>query len=157
MTIIDEVFAGVSDTQDMQKLAVSKPGLKPLLDEYDSLAARVAQIEPITAGMTGLQWKAGLKTLSLTDQVRLSYRYFQLMGLLDAETEEQKDERKLRFFIVRTGVIVATAFVMMMSGAVLAYMFHHPAQDHDPVISNMLSTAAEIAKILLNIGNFGGE
>ena len=155
--LVERVLKGVSDTR-----AVSdhKPGHLPiddLVDEYMKIARHVDAYPNIEPESTGRQLKDGIELLDPEDQVRLLYNYLQRCGDLpdpngNVDTED-REERKLKFFVIAALTIVASAVILIVTGATAVVAVREGHASNNPALIALWHTAKEVLTVISG----GGE
>jgi hypothetical protein len=123
-----------------------------LVREYGTYSQRIDRLPDMCATSTGKDLKTAILTMAPEDQIKLAYHYYLNTGTLEDDQAEEVEERKLKHFVVRIIVIVAAAMVLLLVGGAVVYTHQCASETGEPVINGFLSTAAEIAKILLSFG-----
>lgn len=125
-----------------------------LVKEYDVYARRIERLPNMTDTSTGKELKAAIFSMAPEDQIKLAYHYYLNTGTLEDEESAEKDERKLKHWVVKWSAFVAGGLVLLLVGGALVYSHRCTAETaNEPVLNGFLSTAAEIAKILLSLGD----
>jgi hypothetical protein len=127
--------------------------LAKLVKEYATYSRRIERLPDMNEHSTGRDLKAAIVSMAAEDQVMLAYHYYLNTGTLEDEAPAEKAERNFKQKITLVIVGVAAALVLLLAGGALVYSHRcTPESSTEPVISGFLSTAAEIAKILLSFG-----
>lgn len=150
------VFADIGDDQLVAHTKSEDSALAKLLKDYTPYAQRIDRLPNVTDTLTGKALKAAIASMEPQDQIRLAYLYYQHKGVLvvSTEPEDVKEFRHLKIRVIKTLMYAFVALVVFGIGSVTTFMFKdHGSADTSRMVTGMFSTAAEIAKVLLSIGN----
>ena len=151
---LNDLFSDIADDQLVMQHKSADSALGKLVAAYSVHSRRIDRLPDMTITSVGADLKRGIAMLQPEEQVKLAYHYFLNQGVIEDESVEIADARKLRHWMIKAGVAVACAFTFLVMGAVLVFVNNHQAQQGKATdnsgIQVILSTAAEIAKILLS-------
>lgn len=152
---LNEMFEDIDDDVVVLKHKSADSALGRLVAEYNQHSRRIDRLPDLTETSTGKDLKRGIAMLRTEEQVKLAYHYCLNQGIIEDESAASVDSRKFRQWLIKAGVACSAAFMFALMGAVMAYINGHHIQEGRPSADNggvqvFLSTAAEIAKILLS-------
>jgi hypothetical protein len=155
VNLMATVLTDISDDSLVLTHKSPESALARLVKEYDTYSKRIERLPDMTATSTGKDLKTAILSMAPEDQIKLAYHYYLACGTLEDDEAAEKEDRKLKHFVVKVIVSVAASMVLLLVGGALVYTHRCTAagEGSEPVINGFLSTAAEIAKILLSFGD----
>lgn len=154
MNLMTTVLTDINDDALVLSHKSPESALARLVKEYDTYSKRIERLPDMNPASTGKDLKTAILSMAPEDQIKLAYHYYLNTGTLDVEDSGEKDERQLKHWVVKVTVVVAAALILLLVGGALVYTHRCTAETAgEPVINGFLSTAAEIAKILLSFGD----
>lgn len=150
--LVERVLKGISDSR-----AVSdhKPGRLPvddLVDEYMKVARLIDALPNIEPESTGRELKDGIALMDPEDQVRLLYGYLQRCGELPDPTgnldTEDREEHKLKIFLIKGLFGLACAVILIVTGATAMVAIREGHAANNPAMVALWHTAKEVLTVI---------
>lgn len=156
MDLLDRVLQGVPDHRPLLERMGNSEAICALVDEYNLHSRTLFHVPEMVTGLTiGADFKEALRQLDPDDQLRLLYKYSDVLHgrhKLPKETVEKVEERRLRHFVVRSVTIVGSAGVFLIAGAMVAFAYKSGALADGAIVSSIIGPAMEILKLIFQIG-----
>lgn len=153
MNLMATVLTDIDDDCLVLTHKSAESSLAKLVKEYGTYSRRIDRLPDMNEHSTGRDLKVAIASMAPEDQVMLAYHYYLNTGTLEDEAPAEKAARNFKQRITLVIVGVAAALILLLVGGAVVYSHRcTPESATEPVISGFLSTAAEIAKILLSFG-----
>lgn len=153
MNLMTTVLIDIDDDAPVLAHKSTESALAKLVKEYATYSKRIERLPDMTETSTGKDLKTAILTMAPEDQIKLAYHYYLACGTLEDEESVEKSERNFKLWVAKAVVVVVAGMVLLLVGGAVVYTHRcAPETANEPVISGFLSTAAEIAKILLSFG-----
>ena len=153
MNLMATVLTDINDDALVLTHKSPESALAKLVQEYGTYSRRIERLPDMHPASTGKDLKAAILSMAPEDQIKLAYHYYLNCGTLEDEDPAEKAERNFKQKVTLVIVGVIGAMVLLLVGGAVVYSHRcTPESSTEPVISGFLSTAAEIAKILLSFG-----
>lgn len=163
MRVIENVFSGIDNNQSLSLQSSHSEALHELMMGYNEIAISThnghsgldyAEPLPLISGvMCGADLKHHLAIIRPDDLLRLMGMYLATQSKdhdHDHESQADQEERQLKHWLIKTGVIFCLALFFVIIGAMLAITHYNKALPDNAVFKTILDTASEILKILFN-------
>lgn len=151
-----DAFNDIADDKLVMQVKSPESALAKLLRDYEVYANRIDHLPNVTDTLTGASLKGAIGMLEAEDQVKLAYLYYGYKGMLELtvpESEADRQSRNLWHRVIMTLLYMVVGLFVFVMGCAFVYIFRFKnMEETGTLISGILSTAAEIAKILLSIG-----
>lgn len=154
--MLEDILRGIPDDRRLAEHRDKPSPINDLLKGYNEKAERKDnELTPLEHTATGRDLKDAIGSLSPADQLLLLSKFSNSAASLDApwdyETAAQRDERRLKHWVIKAGVVAGLFMIVCFTGAGLVLGFQSGYLT-GPVFKYFIDTAVSILKIIFSNG-----
>lgn len=150
--LVERILKGISDTRAVTDHKPGHMAIDDLVDAYNKKVAHVDELPNMLPESTGRQLKDAIALMDAEDQVQLLYLYLQACGDLpdpngNLDTED-REEHKLKIFLIKGLFFLAGAVVLIVTGATAMVAIREGHAANNPAMVALWHTAKEVLTVI---------